>query len=98
LYSVGRQDRDRRRSRDLRLLPPLFPQLRPRLRDDQLKGSSSMSIARKIAHKAEAVKGHAKKAAGRVTDNHRLEAEGQGDQAKGDLKLAGAKVKDAVKH
>lgn len=57
-----------------------------------------MSIARKIAHKAEAVKGHAKKAAGRVTDNHRLEAEGQGDQAKGDLKLAGAKVKDAVKH
>jgi uncharacterized protein YjbJ (UPF0337 family) len=57
-----------------------------------------MSIAKKIAHKAEALKGSAKKAAGRVTDNHRLEAEGHGDQAKGDLKLAGAKVKDAVKH
>jgi uncharacterized protein YjbJ (UPF0337 family) len=57
-----------------------------------------MSIAKKIAHKAEAVKGSAKKTAGRATDNHRLEAEGRGDQAKGNLKQAGAKVKDALKH
>jgi uncharacterized protein YjbJ (UPF0337 family) len=57
-----------------------------------------MSIAKKIAHKAEAVKGAFKKAAGRTTDNRRLEAEGRGDQAKGNLKQAGAKVKDAVKH
>jgi uncharacterized protein YjbJ (UPF0337 family) len=57
-----------------------------------------MSIAKKIAHKAEAVKGRVKKAAGRVTGSRRLKAEGRGDQAKGDLKLAGAKVKDAVKH
>ena len=57
-----------------------------------------MSFAKKIAHKAEAVKGRAKKAAGRVTGSSRLKAEGRGDQAKGDLKQAGAKVKDAVKH
>jgi uncharacterized protein YjbJ (UPF0337 family) len=57
-----------------------------------------MSIAKKIAHKAEAVKGSVKKAAGRVTGSPRLKAEGDGDQAKGDLKMAGAKVKDAVKH
>ena len=56
-----------------------------------------MSIAKKIAHKAEAVKGGAKKVAGRATDNRRLKAEGRGDQAKGNLKQAGAKVKDAVK-
>ena len=42
-----------------------------------------MSIAKKIAHKAEAVKGAVKKTAGRVTGNRRLRAEGRGDQAKG---------------
>jgi uncharacterized protein YjbJ (UPF0337 family) len=57
-----------------------------------------MSIAKKIAHKAEAVKGHAKKTLGRLTSNRRLEAEGRGDQVKGDLKQAGAKTKDAFKH
>jgi uncharacterized protein YjbJ (UPF0337 family) len=57
-----------------------------------------MSIAKKIAHQAEAVKGRAKKAAGRVNGSSRLKAEGRGDQAKGNLKMAGAKVKDAVKH
>jgi len=57
-----------------------------------------MSIAKKIAHKAEAIKGGAKKKAGRAADSPRLEAEGRGDQAKGDLKQAGAKVKDAFKH
>jgi uncharacterized protein YjbJ (UPF0337 family) len=40
----------------------------------------------------------AKKTAGRATDSPRLEAEGRGDQAKGNLKQAGAKVKDALKH
>jgi uncharacterized protein YjbJ (UPF0337 family) len=57
-----------------------------------------MSIAKKIAHKAEAVKGGTKKTAGRATGSRRLEAEGRGDQAKGNLKQAGAKVKDALKH
>ena len=57
-----------------------------------------MSIAKKIAHKAEAVKGSAKKAAGRATGNRRLRAEGRGDQVKGNIKQAGAKVKDAFRH
>ena len=57
-----------------------------------------MSIAKKAAHKAEAVKGSVKQTAGRLTGNRRLRAEGRGDQAKGNLKQAGAKAKDAVKH
>ena len=56
-----------------------------------------MSIARKIAHKAEAVKGAFKKTVGRLTGSGRLRTEGRADQAKGNLKQAGAKVKDAVK-
>jgi len=56
-----------------------------------------MSIFKKLAHKAEAVKGGAKKAVGRATDNSRLKAEGRSDQVKGDTKMAGAKVKDAFK-
>jgi uncharacterized protein YjbJ (UPF0337 family) len=54
-----------------------------------------MSIATKIAHKAEAVKGSAKRMAGRLTGSRHLQAEGRGDQAKGDIKQAGAKIKDA---
>jgi uncharacterized protein YjbJ (UPF0337 family) len=42
-----------------------------------------MSIAKKIAHKAEAVKGGAKKKTGRAVGSPRLEAEGRGDQVKG---------------
>jgi uncharacterized protein YjbJ (UPF0337 family) len=57
-----------------------------------------MSIAKKIAHKAEAVKGSAKKAASRATGNRRLKAEGRGDQVKGNTKQAGTKIKDAFKH
>ncbi|MET4647659.1 CsbD family protein [Streptomyces sp. NPDC058232] len=57
-----------------------------------------MSIAKKLAHKAEAVKGGAKKSAGRGTGSRRLQAEGRGDQVKGNLKQAGSKIKDAFKH
>jgi uncharacterized protein YjbJ (UPF0337 family) len=57
-----------------------------------------MSIARKIAHKAEAVKGAVKKAAGRATGSRRLRSQGRRDQAKGNLKQAGAKTKDALRH
>lgn len=57
-----------------------------------------MSIAKKIAHKAEVVKGGAKKTVGRVTGSRRLQAEGRGGQAKGNIKQAGAKIKDAFKH
>jgi uncharacterized protein YjbJ (UPF0337 family) len=57
-----------------------------------------MSIAKKVAHKAEAAKGGVKKTAGRLTGSRRLRAEGRGDQAKGNLKQAGAKIKDAFRH
>jgi uncharacterized protein YjbJ (UPF0337 family) len=57
-----------------------------------------VSIAKKIAHKAEAVGGGAKKRVGGVTGNRRLRAEGRGDQAKGNIKQAGAEIKDAFRH
>jgi uncharacterized protein YjbJ (UPF0337 family) len=57
-----------------------------------------VSIAKTIAHKAEAVKGNAKRMAGRVTGSRRLRAEGRADQAKGNIKQAGAKIKDASGH
>ncbi|SOD82497.1 CsbD family protein [Streptomyces sp. Ag109_G2-15] len=57
-----------------------------------------MSLAKKIAHKAEAMKGGAKKTTGRATGSRRLQAEGRGDQVKGNIKQAGAKIKDAFKH
>ena len=57
-----------------------------------------MSIAKKVAHKAEAVKGTVKKNSGRVTGSRRLRAEGRGDQVKGNTEQAGAKIKDAFKH
>jgi uncharacterized protein YjbJ (UPF0337 family) len=56
-----------------------------------------MSIAKK-AHKAEAAKGGMKKTAGRLTRSRRLKAEGRADQAKGNLKQAGAKIKDGFRH
>jgi uncharacterized protein YjbJ (UPF0337 family) len=57
-----------------------------------------MTIATKIAHKAEATKGTLKKLIGRATGNTRLRAEGRVDQFTGNTKQAGAKVKDAFKH
>jgi uncharacterized protein YjbJ (UPF0337 family) len=47
--------------------------------------------------KAEAVKDGARKAAGGVTGSRRLRARGRRDQVKGNLKLAGAKIKDAFR-
>ena len=57
-----------------------------------------MSISKKIAHKAEAVKGSAKRMVGRLAGSRRLRAEGRADQAKGNIKQAGAKIKDATGH
>jgi uncharacterized protein YjbJ (UPF0337 family) len=56
-----------------------------------------MSMARKLAHKAEAVKGSIKRSTGRLTGSRRLRAEGRGDRIKGNMKQAGAKVKDAAR-
>jgi uncharacterized protein YjbJ (UPF0337 family) len=58
----------------------------------------TMGLDDKISNAAEKVTGKAKEAAGRASDDERLEAEGRGDQSKADLKDAGEKVKDAFKH
>lgn len=57
----------------------------------------AVGIGDKIANQAEVLKGKVKESAGRATHDPELEAEGRGDQAKGHLKQAGEKVKDAVK-
>jgi uncharacterized protein YjbJ (UPF0337 family) len=57
-----------------------------------------MSIAEKIARTAETFWGNVKKMAGRVTGSRRLRSEGRVDQAKGVIKQAGAKIKDASGH
>jgi uncharacterized protein YjbJ (UPF0337 family) len=57
-----------------------------------------MGLDDKIENKTEDVGGKAKEAAGKATDDERLEAEGKNDQSKADVKQAGEKVKDAFKH
>jgi uncharacterized protein YjbJ (UPF0337 family) len=54
-----------------------------------------MGIGDKAKHTAEDIGGHMKEAAGKLTDNEKLEAEGKLDQAKADMKKAGDDVKDA---
>ncbi len=56
-----------------------------------------MGFDDKIKNAAEDIGGKAKEAAGKVSGNERLEAEGQADQAKADVKKAGENVKDAFK-
>ena len=56
-----------------------------------------MGLGDKMGNAAEEAKGKAKEAAGKATDDERLEAEGQGDQTKANLKKAGENVKDAFK-
>jgi uncharacterized protein YjbJ (UPF0337 family) len=56
-----------------------------------------MATEDKARNKVTEMKGKAKEAAGQATGNEQLEAEGQADQAKGNLKQAGEKVKDAFK-
>jgi uncharacterized protein YjbJ (UPF0337 family) len=56
-----------------------------------------MGIGDKISNAAEEAKGKAKEGAGRASDNEQLEAEGQADQGKADLKQRGEHVKDAFK-
>lgn len=56
-----------------------------------------MGIDDKMKNAAEDLGGKAKEAAGKLTDNERLEAEGEADQAKAKLKKAGENVKDAFK-
>ena len=58
---------------------------------------ASNGYRRQGQNKAEELKGKAKESAGDATDNEQLQAEGRGDQASGNLKQAGEKVKDAFK-
>jgi uncharacterized protein YjbJ (UPF0337 family) len=51
----------------------------------------------KIENKTEELTGKAKEAAGEASGDRDLQAEGQADQTKGNLKQAGEKVKDAFK-
>ena len=57
-----------------------------------------MGLDDKIDNAAEDLKGKAKEAAGKATDDESMEAEGKGDQISSDVKGAGEKVKDAFKH
>jgi uncharacterized protein YjbJ (UPF0337 family) len=56
-----------------------------------------MSTQDKAKNAAEKATGKIKEHLGEATDDKSLEAEGQNDQAKADLKDAGEKVKDAFK-
>ncbi|HEV7829972.1 MAG TPA: CsbD family protein [Pseudonocardiaceae bacterium] len=56
-----------------------------------------MSLGDKAKNKAEELKGEGKEAAGRATDDDELKAEGKTDQAKGNVKQAGEKIKDVFK-
>ena len=56
-----------------------------------------MGIDEKADNKADELKGNGKKTVGDATDDRDLEAEGRAQEAKGNLKQAGEKVKDAFK-
>jgi uncharacterized protein YjbJ (UPF0337 family) len=58
---------------------------------------NAMSLGDKASNKAEELKGKGKEAAGQATDDDELKAEGKTDQAKGNLKQAGEKIKDVFK-
>jgi uncharacterized protein YjbJ (UPF0337 family) len=59
--------------------------------------SQNMATEDKAANKVTEMKGKAKKETGKAIGNEQMEAEGKTDQAKGNLKQAGEKVKDAFK-
>lgn len=54
-----------------------------------------MGLDDKLGNKGDELKGKAKEATGKATDDDKLEAEGKGDQMGANLKQAGEKVKDA---
>lgn len=56
-----------------------------------------MGAMDKFEDKAQELKGQAKEELGDATDNPDLQAEGQADQTKGNLKQAGEKIKDAFR-
>lgn len=57
-----------------------------------------MGVGDKMDNTADKLGGKAKEAAGKLSDNERLEAEGKGDQTKSDVKQTGEKIKDVFKN
>jgi uncharacterized protein YjbJ (UPF0337 family) len=55
-----------------------------------------MSTQNKIKNKGEEMRGKAKEKIGEATNDDALKRQGKNDQAKGNLKQAGEKVKDAL--
>ena len=58
---------------------------------------SRKAARNKTRNAAQKVKGQVKEAAGRVTGDRQLEAEGRADKTKANFKQAGQKVKDAFR-
>jgi len=56
-----------------------------------------MGVDDKMKNAAQDLTGKGKEAVGKATDNERLEAEGDKDQAEAKLKKAGENVKDAFR-
>ncbi len=56
-----------------------------------------MGTMDKAKNEAEIAKGKVKEGVGDATDNERMQAEGETDQASGNMKQAGEKVKDAFR-
>jgi uncharacterized protein YjbJ (UPF0337 family) len=56
-----------------------------------------MAAKDKAANKVTEIKGKVKEGVGKATGDEEMEAEGKTDKAKGNLKQAGEKVKDAFK-
>lgn len=76
------------------------PRLRGQLtsnRHRQGKKTSIVAAEDTAAATATEAKGKTTEGLGKVTGDEEWEAEGKGDQAKGNLKQAGEKVKDAFK-
>ncbi|MEU9497390.1 CsbD family protein [Streptomyces sp. NPDC048196] len=55
-----------------------------------------MTAGKKTSAKTEQIKGAVKETVGRAVGNERLTAEGRAERAKGDLRQAGHKARDAM--
>src|SRR3954451_22599805 len=86
----GRMDSNHRGSE---VLPPHFGHGDHVRR--QLRRHTRMGAMDKLRDKAQAAKGESKEKLGDATDNEQWQAEGKADKAKGNLKQAGEKGKDA---
>ncbi|MFG1792892.1 CsbD family protein [Nocardia sp. NPDC049149] len=56
-----------------------------------------MNFEDRIAHQVQAARGNVKKVLGRAAGNRRMESEGRREQARGNLKRATDKLRDAFK-